>query len=302
MGEGTRDELRTWQSGYFCACLLSSSPPEITDRQTADLSSHKTRHTPPLIGWLHWLHYLCLTQTVNSHSSSGNVYFPWFLGSSFLSWLCFAQPTLLRGPAETLIALKSSVLPQASTCGQECWPLMSSSLKLKILQAACHLKFRLRLWWQATTSIPLLFSCAVGQALICFPHSSVFYLYHHISSSFPICTALLLLDSPLSSFPLSLALICITLLQEIAFIFSVSDWKEWKWHYLCCHITKHSVSGFSRSWLQGPPSSRVSAFRNHLKRRKWIVEKAMVKITFSNIYTGNCNASCMSGRMDFVLS
>ena len=128
---------------YFSACHPSSSPPQITDRQTADLSSHKTRPTPSPIGWLHWLHYLCLTQTVNSHSSSGNVCFLWFLSSTFLSWLCFAQPTLLQGPPETPMA---SVLPWASTRGQECYPLMSSSLKLKILQAACHLKFRLRLW------------------------------------------------------------------------------------------------------------------------------------------------------------
>ena len=38
--------------------------------------THKTRPTPPpLIGWLCWLWSLCLTQTVNSHNSSGNVCF-----------------------------------------------------------------------------------------------------------------------------------------------------------------------------------------------------------------------------------
>lgn len=41
-----------------------------------------THPTPPLIGWLCWLHSLCLTHIVHSHSSSGNVCFWWFISCS----------------------------------------------------------------------------------------------------------------------------------------------------------------------------------------------------------------------------
>lgn len=40
-------------------------------RYRSHLNSNSTYPTPPLNGWLRWLHSLCLTQTVNSDSSSG---------------------------------------------------------------------------------------------------------------------------------------------------------------------------------------------------------------------------------------
>lgn len=47
------------------------------------MRSHGTRPTPPLIGGLHWLHSLCFTQTVNSHSRPDNVCLLWFICCSF---------------------------------------------------------------------------------------------------------------------------------------------------------------------------------------------------------------------------
>ena len=60
----------SWVTLLFC--LNSRGQSHCSRRPT---SSHKTRPTPPLIGWLHWFTSQCLTQTVSSRTCSINITF-----------------------------------------------------------------------------------------------------------------------------------------------------------------------------------------------------------------------------------